>query len=278
MTMLAKMPRQSPITLGDKIRSFEVGGFVFTETAHKPNQTLPRHSHEQPNIAFILDGSFTEILNNRTFECGPQSLIVKPAGEAHANQYGRSGMHCLLIEARPQKLESLHPVAKAFNRVNHVRGAMLSRLAIRIYHEMLLMDSASLLAIEGLSLELMAELSRHPDFLSERRLPRWLQRAKELLHAQFSEPLSLATIAKTVGVHPVHLAREFRKFYGCTPGEYLRALRIEFACRMLSTSHMPLIEVSLAAGFSHQAHFSRLFKRQIGMTPAEFRSLYRLPR
>lgn len=278
MTTVAGMPRYSPITLGDKIRCCEIGGLVFTETAHKPNQTLPRHFHEQANIAFIINGSFTEIVDKRTFECGPQSLMIKPAGEAHANQYGRAGMHCLLIEARPQKLESLHTHAKAFNRVNHVRGAMLSMLAMRIYHEMLLMDSASRLAIEGLSLELVAELSRHPDLLSERKLPRWLQRAKEILHAQFSEPLSLATIAKTVGVHPVHLAREFRKFYGCTPGEYLRALRIEFACRKLSTSHMPLIEISLAAGFSHQAHFSRLFKRQIGMTPTEFRSLYRLPR
>lgn len=275
MTTAAGMPRLSPITLGQRLRCLEIGGLVFTETAHKPNQTLPRHYHEQANIAFILSGSFTEILDKRRFECASQSLIIKPAGEAHANQYGRGGMHCFLIEAQPQKLESLQPVANAFNRVNHVRGAMLSMLGTRIYKEMHVMDSASLLAIEGLSLELFAELSRHPDLVSERRLPRWLERAKEILHAHFSETLGLATIAKTVGVHPVHLAREFRKFYGCTPGEYLRALRIEFACRKLSTSAMALVEISLAAGFSHQAHFSRLFKRQIGLTPSEFRSLYR---
>lgn len=249
MTTVAGMPRYSPITLGDKIRSCEIGGLVFTETAHKPNQTLPRHFHEQANIAFIINGSFTEIVDRRTFECGPQSLMIKPAGEAHANRYGRAGMHCLLIEAQPQKLESLHPVAKAFTRVNHVRGAMLSMLAMRIHHEMRLMDSASRLAIEGLALELFAELSRRLDFLFEGKQPRWLQRASEILHSQFSEPLTLDTIATIVGVHPVHLAREFRKFYGSTPGEYLRALRIEFACRKLSTSHMPLVEISLADPF-----------------------------
>jgi len=85
--------------------------------------------------------------------------------------------------------------------------------------------------------------------------------------------------AETVDIHPVHLAREFRKFYGCTLGEIIfRGLRIQFACRKLSTSDMPLVEIAWAAGFSHQAHFSRLFKHHIGMTPTEFRSLSRITR
>lgn len=278
MTTAAAIPRLSPITLGDKLRCVETGGLVVTETAHKPNQTLPEHYHQQANIAFVLSGSFTEIVGKRRFDCASQSLIIKPAGEAHSNQYGRGGMHCLVIEVQPQKLESLHPLATAFSRVNHVRGAMLSMLGMRLYKEMHLMDSASLLAIEGLALELVAELSRHSELVSERKLPRWLERAKEILHAHFSETLGLASIAKTVGVHPAHLAREFRKFYACTPGEYQRALRMEFACSKLSASGMALIEIALAAGFSHQAHFSRIFKRHIGITPSEFRSLYRLPR
>jgi AraC family transcriptional regulator len=41
---------------------------------------------------------------------------------------------------------------------------------------------------------------------------------------------------------------------------------------------MALVDIALAAGFSHQAHFSRLFKRYTGMTPTEFRSLHRIPR
>ena len=138
------------------------------------------------------------------------------------------------------------------------------------------MDSASLLAIEGLSLEVIAELSRYSN--SERKVPRWLERAKEILHEHSSETISLGDVAKAVDIHPVHLARAFRKFYGCTSGEYLRGLRIQFACRKLSTSDMPLVEIALAAGFSHQAHFSRLFKRHTGMTPTEFRSLCRIPR
>ena len=274
-TTAVGMPRSSPITLGEKLGSLEIGGLVFTETAHKPNQRLPRHYHERANIAFILSGSFTEIVDKRRFECASQSLIIKPAGEAHANQYGRGGMRCLLIEAQPQRLESLYPLADAFGRAAHARGAMLSMLAMRIYKEMHIMDRASRLAIEGLSLELVAELSRHPDLVSERKLPRWLEQARDKLHAHFCESLSLTDVAEAVGVHPVHLARAFRKHFGCTPGEYVRLLRIEFASRALSESDAPLVEVALAAGFAHQSHFSRTFKAHTGMTPSEFRAARR---
>jgi AraC family transcriptional regulator len=151
-------------------------------------------------------------------------------------------------------------------------------LATRINKEMRVMDTASVLAIEGLTLELIADLSRQLQSSRENKLPRWLARAKEMLHERCAETISLDDVAKEVDIHPVHLARQFRKFYGCTLGEYLRELRIQSACRKLSTSDMALVDIALAAGFSHQAHFSRLFKRYTGMTPTEFRSLHRVSR
>jgi AraC family transcriptional regulator len=53
-------------------------------------------------------------------------------------------------------------------------------------------------------------------------------------------------------------------------GEYIRRLRIEFACHSLSTS-TSLIEVALAAGFADQSHSARAFKLQTGMSPATYR-------
>jgi AraC family transcriptional regulator len=75
-----------------------------------------------------------------------------------------------------------------------------------------------------------------------------------------------------VGVHPVYLASEFRKHFGCTIGEYVRKLRVEFACRRISESDSPLSDIAIAAGFSHQSHFSRTFKAVTGMTPAGYRT------
>ena len=270
--------RFSPITLGKRLRSVNSAGFDLTETTHQPNHKLLRHEHELANIAFTIDGSFTEILNRHRFECSSQSIVIKPAGEAHANEYGSTGARCFLIEIHPQRLEALHPLSNLLKRVAHLSEAMLSILVLRIRKEMRVMDTASLLAIEALTLELIVELSRNSLLRTERKLPVWLTRAKEMLHEHSSESITLSEVAQQVDIHPVHLAREFRRFYGCTLGEYLRGLRIHHACRELSLSNMPLVEIALAAGFAHQAHFSRVFKRYTGMTPTEFRAVNRIPR
>ncbi len=168
--------------------------------------------------------------------------------------------------------------SRTLDRIQHVRGVTPATLAMRLYREFHIMDEASPLAIEGLVLELIADLSRRAGPRSERKPAPWLRRTREILHAQLSERIQLNDVAKAVEVHPVHLAREFRKAYGCTLGEYLRRLRIEFCCRKLSTSDVPLVQIALAAGFSSQSHFSRVFKRHTGATPNEFRSLSRLSR
>jgi len=260
----------SPITLGSRLKTAAVADFVLTETTHLPNQKLQRHNHELTNIAFVLNGSFTEVLDRRSIECQPQSLLVKPAGEARANLYGREGMRCLLIEVGQSQLSSLDSWSRPLNKVSHVRGGHLSMLGMRIYKEFRLMDAATPLAIEGLMLELIAGLSRELNISS--KPPRWLHNVRDILEADFHDSISLTRVAKAVDVHPVHLARVFRKHHGCTPGEYVRRLRIDFACRQLSQSDASLVEIALAAGFAHQAHFSRVFKAQTGMTPSEFRS------
>jgi AraC family transcriptional regulator len=73
-------------------------------------------------------------------------------------------------------------------------------------------------------------------------------------------------------VHPVHLAREFRRFEHCTIGEYVRRLRIEQACRRLTHSTDPIAAIAAEAGFADQSHFARTFKRVVGMSPVQFRA------
>jgi AraC family transcriptional regulator len=88
--------------------------------------------------------------------------------------------------------------------------------------------------------------------------------------------LSLSQQAACVGVHPVHLAREFRRFYHCTIGDYIRQLRIKFACEKLVQSDLPLSEIALASGFFDQSHFTRTFKQLTGKTPQAYRADFRL--
>ena len=82
-------------------------------------------------------------------------------------------------------------------------------------------------------------------------------------------------VARAAGVHPTHLMRVFRRFHGCTLGDYVRQRRIDFACGRLTATDAPLVEVALAAGFCDQSHFTKTFKRATGLTPSEYRKATR---
>src|SRR5262249_26454294 len=130
----------------------------------------------------------------------------------------------------------------------------------------------SRLAIEGAVLRALSEIHRGTSSLNRKSPPSWLRQARDILHDRCTESLSVSAISQSVRVHPVHLARQFRAHYHTTIAEYLRRLRIDSACNALREGNAPLCQIALDSGFADQAHFCRVFKRFIGMTPGQFKS------
>src|SRR5207247_1633020 len=145
-------------------------------------------------------------------------------------------------------------------------------LGHHIYREFSNGDPFSPLAIEGLILEVLAEESRASVHDAASDLPGWLRQARDLVHDGFCGPLTLSSLAQTVGVHPSHLARTFRQHFHRSIGAYVRHLRIERASREIADTNAPLSAIGLRTGFFDQSHFSKVFKQHMGMTPTQFRS------
>jgi AraC family transcriptional regulator len=253
----------------------EVAGFTLTESTYVPGLRIPRHSHERAYFGLLLRGGYTETYDGSRRECGPASLVFHPGHETHAEQFCGAGGRLFRVEVGPGRLEQIRTHSRVLEGPAHFRGGCLSVLAGRLYREFGVADELSPLAIEGLVLELLAGASRDLWSPGPGEVPRWLGQARDLLHARFAERLDVEGVARTVGVHPVHLARVFRRHYRRTPGDYVRRLRVEHACRLLSGSDAPLAEVALAAGFADQSHLTRTFRRLTGTTPAAFRAVRR---
>ena len=107
-----------------------------------------------------------------------------------------------------------------------------------------------------------------------KEMPRWLQTACELLNDCYNEPITVGRIAATIGVHPFHLTRTFRRFFHCSSAEYLRKVRIEKAFQFLQNPNGSLVEIALSNGFSDQSQFTKCFKRVTGLTPGEYRRTF----
>lgn len=258
--------------LSEVAQRCELTGFSLCETAYPSGLKMPRHGHEAAAFSLVLCGAYTEQAGPRARTCQPFTLVFHPPDEEHAVEFHRERVRIFRFEAKPHWLARVREHSAVLDHPAEFHGGHLAQLALRLYRESHHLDDTSPLAMEGLAFEILAAAARTQTRSSDAQPPPWLRQARDLLHAQFSESLTLANIAAAVGVHPVYLAREFRRHFHCTVGEYVRRLRIECACREMAESDLPLIEIAAAAGFYDQSHFSRTFKRCTGLTPAEFRA------
>ena len=265
----------SQLTPTRELRRAEAGGLILTEFRQAPALSVPRHAHESATVLCVYRGRVADTFEGCAHECKTSSVLIRPAGEVHSHRYGEEGAHCLAVQIRRPNVESLGRSSRILERVAHLRDPGLFELALRLRGELRIMDEASPLAIESLVLEMLARAMRLDRRTKLSVPPRWLNEARELIHDQFARRLHLSDIARTVGVHPAHLAETFRMHFDCTIGEYVRRLRLQYAIQELTRTDKPLKAVALAAGFYDHSHLANLLKRHYGLTPTEMRVLSR---
>ncbi|HUP44621.1 MAG TPA: helix-turn-helix transcriptional regulator [Thermoanaerobaculia bacterium] len=250
------MPSQ--ITFGRSLDHWSLGDLTVTRTFHSHGLLLPTHDHEPATLVVVLDGAFRETVGRRIFDCERGTVLLKPRGAHHSNRY-RTASTSLLVTLPPR-----HDARD----VAFVHAVHTPALTARLCRELAAPDAAAGMIAEGLVLELLGLAVRAAERSSKTR-PAWLRTVAELIHA--GDAPSLAALAAAAGRHPSHVAREFRRHFGCSPGEYDRALRIERACDALRTTNDSIAEIAAAAGFYDQSHFTSTFRRRLGITPASYR-------
>jgi AraC-like DNA-binding protein len=101
---------------------------------------------------------------------------------------------------------------------------------------------------------------------------RAVERARQFLDAECTRVVRSTELEAITGLTRHDLARQFRLVLGTSPHRYRLMRRIEFARERLHRQR-PLAEIAADAGFADQAHFTRVFKSAVGLTPARYRAL-----
>ena len=104
-----------------------------------------------------------------------------------------------------------------------------------------------------------------------REAKRLVRLAMVYLHKNYSEPITRRDIAKHIGITEDYLTFCFRQELGITPVHYLQRYRINQAKRLLKESNQTITEIAFNVGFSDSGYFSRIFRREVGMSPEMFR-------
>jgi AraC family transcriptional regulator len=240
---------------------------LLSELRQPCSRQVPRHEHELAYVTIVLQGDYLEGNRGHLDELRPFTAVFNPAGVTHATVIGPAGASLFTIELREENLRQLNiklPLVTTFDRG---AGAMLWP-GLRLYSAFRT-NTADPRLVEAYLLEMVGAITGFES--PGKTAPTWFGRVKERLHEGFREPLRMRDLAREAGVHPVHLARVFRKMEQRTPGEYQQRLQVRSACELLRDPEWPLAIIAAECGFADQSHFTRIFRRMTGTTPARFR-------
>lgn len=250
---------------GSKTRDLEVAGLRLTESSYPAGTSLPPHSHEQAHFIVVLAGRYAETIGQMRAQRAAGATLFLPPDIPHEERHHVDGRH-FMVEMGRDLLARWQERRGDFACAIDVSTEKAARVTQRLYEEFRQPDAASPLVIEGLVLLLLTlAAERRP--ANERHTPLFLAQAREFIHDQFAQNFTIETLAETVGVTRWQLTRAFQKHFRCTPGDYLRRQRLEFARRELARPGKKLVAIAHAAGFCDQSHFSRAFKSFTGITP-----------
>jgi len=96
----------------------------------------------------------------------------------------------------------------------------------------------------------------------------------EYLQEHYNQDLTLDDVARKVHISPSHLSRLFKDELGMTIIDYLTDIRIAAAKQMLENSDLMVKEIAEKVGYQEASYFTRVFKKNTGVSPAEYRRLW----
>jgi len=248
--------------LGLRKRECVGEGFVAAlRRATVPPDLVEEHGHAEAHIVLAIDESYLSAAGPAH---GAMTLVYNPPGIVHRDRFAIAAGRFMSIDLD----RALAPQARDPVVVRDLAArSALARMAGLIGE-----GDADPLELADLLLEALGAVAKTREGSS--RAPAWLGRAAEAAgDLSGNAATRIGDIARAAGVHPVHLARMFRRHFGFGPGEALRRHRLARAAALIG--RIPsLAEVALLAGFADQSHMTRAFRRHYGTTPARFRSAF----
>ena len=106
------------------------------------------------------------------------------------------------------------------------------------------------------------------------REKRPIRLAKAWIEEHFGEAISLETVAEEVGLSPAYFSTSFRQVEGRTFSDYLTSGRMEAARSFRSSTTMTNLEIASSIGYADEKYFGKVFKKEVGIRPGEYRKLY----
>jgi AraC-like DNA-binding protein len=239
-------------------------------------QEYPRHWHDEVYLCAVLEGVAYLDCPGKSIFTPRGTLTMVPSGEIHANRKLGCTFRCIFMEfntmqsALEQFVEQTIPGLNF--RTTLIDDAQTKASFLRL-HQSMEKPSSELGRDHSLLVFLHRLLARYGTASitpsGDGNEDSAVLRSKRFLDEHYAERVSLHELARLSGLSPYHLNRSFCRKIGMPPHAYQLQVRIARAKSALRTGSS-IARVALSTGFVDQSHFTRVFKRMVGATPAQY--------
>lgn len=245
-----------------------------------PNWSYPWHTHKNCEVAFIISGEGVVSLSNApAAPIRAGSIVVIPAGILHkfaATEPDRLSYYTIRFRGTGEKNDLLDffnrqgsTIADGINYLAWTKETL--KLLINIHqsnggHA----DMAFQTIVNGL-LRLVEALFTNDSMLVRLDEHYSASDILEYLDTHQADHITLDSLAKRFNVSPSHLNRTFNKAYHTSPINYLIDARVSFSTEYLLKSDYSVAKIAELCGYDNPTHFTNMFVKRIGCTPAEYR-------
>ncbi len=249
-----------------------IGNIKLIETYYPAQCYYTWHYDGLSKLSIVLSGTLRERHGNHEEIASSTSFVIKPNFIKHENLFGPLGARVIsFIPKDPLFQEWLNQ--KEITGLKWFHGVEASRVIIRLLR--LVKGRPDPNEVEDSLIDLFG-LQSTSKRLRQKAKPDWLVLLEQRLRDEFEQPIRTRDLASWVGLHPVYMARVFRKYFDCSIKEFIGRLRLKRAMHDLSIDQHSLSHIAYDLGFADQSHMTRVFNKDLNISPGKFRKLIQL--
>lgn len=247
------------------------GNIISKKMTYKNSQTFISKNRTYNGLVYLLSGSMEITFNDgKTFTAKEDDIIIQREGDCYKLQAVGGNAEYVVVSYSVDNKQTVLELLGS-NRIFSVSQRKKTR---SLFEKVALESKSSSFLSKTLSRELVQEIlceifrETHPQLSSLKHTP--LESAKLYIEEFYDKEIKISELSKTHGYSPSRFRTVFKEEFKVSPVQYLTSVRIERAKEMLESGLFTIEEVALSCGFINVYYFSKVFKKETGLTPGKF--------
>ncbi|NRB46850.1 MAG: helix-turn-helix transcriptional regulator [Saprospiraceae bacterium] len=251
---------------GRALQSTDELRFKLSLTSYEKGERIEAHCHSNPYLSILTHGTYIEDngRDSRLIRAG--DIVFRPSQYIHQNIFQDRASTCFNIEFKAGwEKEAVNSFAFPSGFATYSSDSHPAIFKILWAHH----RDPNSEAVLQILYNWLDEINARE--ISCRKSRRVVLEVQQILSTELDQFHSLQGLSQRVFVHPVYLARTFKKYTGKTISQYQMRIKLAHTVELLLNTKLKLSEISFESGFYDDAHLIRAFKRHYGISPHQFR-------